>query len=251
MNSKESLIDLLVHDMAGPLTIASTSINKLIKKQDRYGTITERQETALNMALRNINKAKAFIREITEVYRSEEGLFIKDSCSIQDILKNAIIEAIELIKPDIAEKFSHEISEDKFNQLLEENGITIDITGKYSKTYFYHDRNKIQQILRNLITNALKFRQEKVSIAASGDDELIIAIRNDGSGIAQENQGTIFNRFSQLKDKEDNDLKGLGFGLSCVKLILETMSGNIELSSCKGEGVCFTIRIPPMHENIK
>lgn len=251
MNRKESLIDLLIHDMAGPLTIAATSINGLIKKKDKYGTITKRQEAALNMALRNVKKAKAFISEITEVYRSEEGLFIKDSFSIQDILKNAIIEAIELIKPDIAEKLSYEIGENKFNQLLEENGIIIDITGKYSKTSFYHDRNKIQQILRNLITNALKFRQEKVSITISGDDELIVAIRNDGSGIAQENQDAIFNRFSQLNNKEDSGMKGLGFGLSCVKIILETMSGNIDLSSYKGEGACFTIHIPPLNENIK
>ncbi|MCX5811863.1 MAG: sensor histidine kinase [Proteobacteria bacterium] len=246
MNRKESLIDLLIHDLTGPLSIASTSINSLIKKQDKYGPVTGRQGTTLNMALRNINKARTFLNEIIEVYRSEEGLFRKEFCSIQDLLRDALIEAMELIDPDVTEKLSGADGYDKFSQLLEDNGVTIDITGKYNTSSFCHDRTKIQQILRNLITNALKYRQKKVAVTISGDTELIIAIENDGSGISQEKQDVIFNRFSHLKDKEENDMKGLGFGLSCVKTIIETMNGNITLSSSEGRGTCFTIRIPSL-----
>jgi signal transduction histidine kinase len=246
MNRKESLVDLLIHDMTGPLSIASTSINNLISKQDKYGSVTGRQKTTLNMALRNINKASTFLHEMIEVYRSEEGLFRKDSCSISDILKDALIEAMELIDPDITEKLSGEEGYDKLGQTLEDNGITVDITGKYNTSSFYHDKKKIQQILRNLITNALKYRRKKVIIRISGDNELVIAVENDGSCIPQEKQDVIFNRFSHLKDKEDNDMKGLGFGLSCVKTIVETMNGNITLSSSEGKGTCFTIIIPSL-----
>jgi len=246
MNRKESLIDLLIHDLTGPISIASTSINNLVNKQDKYGPVTGRQKATLNMALRNINKASTFLNEIIEVYRSEEGLFRKEFCSIQDLLRDALIEAIELINPNVTEKLSVEDGYDKFSQFIEDNGVTIDITGKYNTSPFCHDRKKIQQILRNLITNALKYRRKRVAVAISGDTELVIAIENDGSMIPQEKQDVIFDRFSHLKDKEDTDMKGLGFGLSCVKIIVETMNGNITLSSSEGGGTCFTIRIPSL-----
>lgn len=198
------------------------------------------------MALRNINKASTFLNEIIEVYRSEEGLFRKDFCSIRDILRDAFIEAMELVYPDVTEKLSGEESYDKFVQFLEDNGVAIDITGKYSRSSFCHDKIKIQQILRNLITNALKYRRKKMAITVSGDTELVIAIENDGSGMPREKQDVIFNRFSHLKENEDNNMKGLGFGLSCVKTIIETMNGNITVSSSEGGGTRFTIQIPSL-----
>jgi two-component system, OmpR family, sensor kinase len=246
MNRKESLIDLLIHDLTGPLSIAATSIKSIINKQDKYGHVTERQEISLKMALRNVSKAQAFLNEMIEVYHSEEGLFRKDICSIQDILRDAFIEAIELTNPNVTEKLSNEDGYDKFSQLLEDNGVAINITGKYNTSSFCHDRRKIQQILRNLITNALKYKRKKVAITISGDAELVIAIENDGSWIPQEKQDVIFHRFSHLRDNEDSNLKGLGFGLSCVKTIVETMNGSITLSSSEGGGTCFTIRIPSL-----
>ena len=246
MNRKKPLIDLLIHDLTGPLSIASTGINSLINKQDKYGPVTERQKTTLNMVSRNINKARNFLDEMVEVYRSEEGLFRKDFCSIQNILIDSIIEAMELINQDVGEDLSDRDDHDKLHQLLEDKGVFIDIKGKYTTSSFCHDKIKIQQILRNLVTNALKYRRAKVLISISGDTDIVISVEDDGAGIPQEKQDVIFNRFSGSKSGEDSNMKGLGFGLSCVKKIVETMSGNITLSSKEGGGSCFTIRIPPL-----
>jgi len=246
MNRKEHLIDLLIHDLTAPLSIASTSINNIINKQDKYGPVTERQEKSLKMALRNVNKAQAFLNEMIEVYRSEEGLFRKDSCSMQDLLRDALIGAIDLTIPDVAEKLSGEDRYDKFRQVLDDNGVTVDITGKYNISSFCHDKKKIQQILQNLITNAMKYRRERILISISGDTDIVISVEDDGAGIPQEKQGDIFKRFSLLEDKEHNNMKGLGFGLSCVKTIVEAMNGTITLSNREGGGSCFTIRIPSL-----
>lgn len=246
MNRKEHLIDLLIHDLTGPLSIAHISINSIINKQDKYGHISERQEKSLKMALRNINKAQTFLNEMIEVYRSEEGLFRKESCSMQDLLRDALVEAIDLTNPDFSEKLSAEDGYDKFCQVLKDNGVTIAITGKYNVSSFCHDRKKIQQILQNLITNAMKYRHEKILISISGDADVIISVADDGAGIPQEKQGSIFKRFSGLEDKENTNVRGLGFGLSCVKNIVETMNGTIVLSNREGGGSCFTIRIPSL-----
>jgi signal transduction histidine kinase len=246
MNRKEHLIDLLIHDLTAPLSIASTSINNVISKQDKYGPMTERQEKSIKMALRNVKKAQAFLNEIIEVYRSEEGLFRKESCPMQDILRDALVEAIDLTIPDFAEKLSAADRYDKFRQVLEDNGVDIDITGKYNTSSFCHDRKKIQQILQNLITNAIKYRREKILISISGDSDIVISVEDDGVGIPQEKQAAVFKRFSLLEDKEHTSMKGLGFGLSCVKTIVETMNGTITLSNREEGGSCFTIRIPSL-----
>jgi signal transduction histidine kinase len=246
MNRKESLIDLLIHDLTGPLSIASTSVNNLINKQDRYGPVTDRQRTTLNMIMRNVNKARNILNEMVEVYHSEEGLFRKDLCSIQDILKDSVVEAMELVNPDVAESLSNRNENDNLLQLLEDKGVFIVFNGKYTATSFCHDRIKIQQVLRNLITNALKHRRRKVLISISGDTDISISVEYDGAGIPQEKQDVIFKRFSSLDCEEDVDIKGLGFGLSCVKTIVETMSGSIKFLTREEGGSCFTIQIPPL-----
>jgi signal transduction histidine kinase len=246
MNKKESLIDLFIHDLTGPLGIASTCVHSLLDKQDKYGAITDRQKATLKMALRNVNKAKTFLKEIIEIYRSEEGLFRHELCSIRDVLRESVVDALEMIDPVAAEKLDCEGGDEEFHRLLENNGVFIDVTGKFSAAPFCHDEKKIQQILRNLITNALKYRREKVTINISGDAELVITVTDDGPGIPQEKQNSVFKRFSDIREKDNGGVVGLGFGLSCVKTIVETMSGNISMASGKGEGTRFVVRIPPL-----
>ena len=250
MDKKESLIDLFIHDLTGPLSIASTSIRSLLNKQDNYGQITERQKTTLNLVLRNVNKAQTFLGEMIEIYRSEEGLFKKELCSIRDILRESLLEAMEIIDPNLAEKLSYQDTYEGFCRLLADNNVILEITGKYSVSPFCHDVKKIQQILRNLITNALKYRRETMKILISGDKDVVITVEDDGSGIPEDKRDHIFKRFSKLRDKNDNDndIKGLGFGLSCVKAIVETMGGHITVSSGHGAGACFVVRIPPLQQ---
>jgi signal transduction histidine kinase len=247
MDERDSLIDLLIHDLTGPLSIASTNINNLLNKEDRYGPLNDRQRNALKMSLRNAKKAQTFLHEMIEVYRSEEGLFRKEQCSVPQILRDSLFEALETFEPDTFEKiFTTERNEDFF-QILRDNGIFVNIEGKYSTTPFIHDQKKLQQIIRNLITNALKYRKQRVDISIKGDEELIVMVEDDGSGIPQDKQNYIFKRFLCAQDKPKGNEKGLGFGLSCVKTIIETIQGNITLTRGEGKGTCFTVSIPPLN----
>ena len=250
MNNKDNLIDLVIHDLTGLLSIVTTGVNKLLSKQDKYGPITAKQQEMLNMILRNSGKARNFLNEIIEIYRSEEGLFKKEYFSVHDILKESILEALEIVNLDNVEMFLNESSGDKFYFVLKDYGIIVDISGKYNKNSFSHDKKKIQQILRNLFTNALKHKREKMVIKISGDDNLIITVEDDGCGIPQEKRDFIFTRFSHLKSKQATFSKtdGLGFGLACVKSMLETIDGTIDMTSTEGRGTSFTVSIPPLRQ---
>ncbi len=245
MTRKDPLVDLLIHDLTGPLSIVLTSVNNLLTKEDKCGPYTEYQKNTLKRAQRNAEKAKALLLEIIEVYRSEEGLFRSEQFMIADVVKEALLDALEIVTPDISEELAH-AGEDSFKDILARNGIIIDISGKYGQAAFIHDPKKIRQILRNLISNALKYRKATMKLSLSGDPDLVISVEDDGQGIPQEKQTYIFKRFFGASNKKGGAPDGLGFGLSCVKHIVEKMSGDISLRSGEGAGSCFTVRIPPL-----
>ncbi len=244
MAQKDPLVDLLIHDLTGPLSIVLTSVNNLLTKQDKCGPYTEYQIDTLKRAQRNAEKAKALLLEIIEVYRSEEGLFRREQFMVSDIVKEALLDALEIVNPDIGEELAR-ASNDTFKEILLHNGITIEIGGRYGTALFSHDSKKIRQILRNLISNALKYRKTMMKLTLTGDPDLVISVEDDGQGIPQEKQTYIFKRFFNMGNKKGAP-DGLGFGLSCVKNIVEKMRGDISLKSGEGTGSCFTVRIPPL-----
>ena len=244
MIRKDPLVDLLIHDLTGPLSIVLASVNNLLTKEDKCGPYTEYQVDTLKRAQRNAEKAKALLLEIIEVYRSEEDLFRNEKFMVADIIREALFDALDIVNPDISEGLSR-AGDGSFNEILSRNGITIELSGRYSAEPFSHDSKKIRQILRNLISNALKYRKRMMKLAISGDTDLIISVEDDGEGIPEEKQNYIFKRFFNVQNREGAP-DGLGFGLSCVKHIVEKMKGDISLKSGKGTGSCFTVRLPSL-----
>jgi len=245
MNSKKDLVDLLIHDLNGPLAVVSTSASGLLNKTDRYGPLTENQRRVVDRIFRNSRKAQALIKDMIEIYRAEENLFQSDLFAVSDPVRESLLEALETVAPHVVENLCLENQKD-VEALFESEGISIQIQGKYCKSPFCHDRKKLQQILRNLISNGLKYRRERISIVVTGDEDLFISVEDDGSGIAPEQQEIVFKRFVRLEDGDHRELQGVGLGLWGVKLLVETMGGEIRLESCQEAGTRFTIRIPPL-----
>ncbi len=189
MMRKDPLVDLLIHDLTGPLSIVSTSVGSLLSKEDKFGPIPDAQREMLERVLRNANRAKALLQEMIEVYRSEEGLFRKDEVVIAEVVREALMEALEIVSPDIASSLSKTAGEKEFSRVLGTNGISIEVSGRYGQSPFIHDRKKIQQIMRNLITNALKYRKKMMKLAISGDLDLVITVGDDGEGIRRKKTG--------------------------------------------------------------
>jgi signal transduction histidine kinase len=245
-NEKERLFDLLIHDLTGPLSIASTSTVNLLQKADRYGPLSESQKRVLERVQRNVQKAQNLLQEMVEILRSEEGLFQKDFFLIEKTVQDSLFDALEMSTPQAVEKLCLVQSHEEFRGCLKEYGIYVEITGKYCKSPFCHDQKKIRQILRNLMGNALKYRKERMGVIISGDTDMIVLIEDDGMGIPLADQEAIFRRFVRLSDEQHAHVPGLGLGLTGVKTLVEAMGGEITLESREGTGTRFTVRIPPI-----
>ena len=109
------------------------------------------------------------------------------------------------------------------------------------------DRNRLKQVLLNLIDNAVKYSDKDSAVILNLDrqnDEAIIQVCDQGQGIPLSQQGKIFERFYRGDEARNRAGNGAGLGLSIVKTLVEGMAGNIQVYSKLGEGSVFTVKFP-------
>lgn len=115
----------------------------------------------------------------------------------------------------------------------------------------YGDSIRIQQVLINLLTNAVKFTTRgkitlKMSFEDMGDDNVMVQadIIDTGNGIKEEDKQKLFQSFQQVDSKRNRNIEGTGLGLAISKQLIELMNGTISVESEYGKGSTFTIRYP-------
>ena len=111
----------------------------------------------------------------------------------------------------------------------------------------FTDEGKISQILRNYISNALKFTERgsvRVSAAVDGGGTVILRVTDTGIGIAKADQARLFQEFGQVPNRLQAKVRGTGLGLSLSKRLAELLGGSVGVESAPGEGSTFWVRIP-------
>ena len=111
----------------------------------------------------------------------------------------------------------------------------------------YSDPNRLNQVLSNLLNNAIKFTYEgfiEFGYFITQEDALIFYVRDTGEGIPKEKQDVIFDRFGQGHDRSTQNFGGTGLGLSISKKIVELLGGKMWLSSKVNEGSTFYFSLP-------
>ena len=109
------------------------------------------------------------------------------------------------------------------------------------------DRVKLQEIVRNLVDNAVKFtRDGSISVSARLGDEgrVRIEVSDTGTGIAESDLASIFDAFRQLGETSTRGTGGIGLGLSIVKQLATALGGTVSVTSRIGEGSTFRVDIP-------
>jgi signal transduction histidine kinase len=111
----------------------------------------------------------------------------------------------------------------------------------------YNDDRKLSQILRNFISNALKFTTQgevRVSAVLNSDAMVTFAVADTGMGIAREAHHTIFQDFAQVDSSLQKRLRGTGLGLSLSKRLAELLGGSVGFESEFGKGSTFWVKVP-------
>ncbi len=127
---------------------------------------------------------------------------------------------------------------------------TTDITADVPAA-LYGDFNRLQQILLNLVGNAIKFTEQgsvRIGLYCPDPSRWAIQVADTGPGIPEDAQALIFEAFGQVDGSITREYSGVGLGLSIVKQLTELMDGRITLTSEMGQGSVFTVSLPLMAE---
>ena len=173
---------------------------------------------------------------------------------VNELLSLARMEAghVELFQEIVELRPYLERIQRKFTNLARERGITLllDVTTSHSEVYI--DPDRMEQVLTNLIDNALRHTPSggSVTIRARGDKTLLIEISDTGSGIPQEDLPFVFERFYKAdKARTRGRVGGTGLGLAIARNIVEAHGGTIGVQSKLGEGTTFTIAMTVQAKN--
>jgi signal transduction histidine kinase/DNA-binding response OmpR family regulator len=227
---KSDLLANVSHELRTPLTAIKGYTDYI--RDGKLGPITEKQEKGLFVVERNLERLSKSINALLDFSRMDVG---RVALNIQPF---GLVQLVEQIYSTLRSE-------------LEKKGLAFSSQIDPGLPHLIADREKISQVLENLIINALKFTPEggKIVVTASRASAgtrpgAEIGVRDTGIGIPRDQLGKIFNRFHQVDGSTTRRFGGVGLGLAIVKSILDAHGSEIRVESEEGRGTAFRFVIP-------
>lgn len=224
--TKAGFMANLAHELRTPLNaiIGFTSL----MLEDRPHGLHDRHYRSMERVSRNARDMLEFINNVLDLAKIEAGRMEVQAqpVDIGEMAERAL-EALESLREGSAVSLALEIAEDL--------------------PVVYTDRMKLQQILTNLISNAIKFTPEgevRVSARREGDSQVRIEVSDTGVGIDEEDLPKLFEEFQQVGSYNRASRTGTGLGLAITRRLTHLLGGDISVSSRPGEGSVFSITLP-------
>ena len=223
---KSDFLSLVSHELKSPLTVVKGYFTLFTQQQ--LGPLTSEQETALAVASEEAEHLNSLINQLLDLSQLDSGRFelLKSGFDIREIVKQCLT-ALSVKAGRKNVRFSVEISP--------------------AAGSGFGDSQKIKQIFRNILENALKFSPEKGKVLVRGDQKnglLIFSVRDEGIGIPPGELEHIFDKFYQIKNHRIRQEGGMGLGLAISKNIVELHGGRIWAESPEGEGTTVFFTLP-------
>lgn len=136
---------------------------------------------------------------------------------------------------------------EELRSLAEQKGLSLTMNFTPSSLMVINDRDRLRQILVNLISNAIKFTDlgsVTIDVRELPEGRIVISVTDTGIGIAPPDQAQVFQAFWQVSQNHNRRYGGTGLGLSIAKALVELMQGSIAIESQLGQGSTFRIELP-------
>jgi signal transduction histidine kinase len=223
---KSRFLSYMSHEFRTPLASIISISGILLDDMD--GPLTPEQR-------RQVQYVQGSVRELTEM--------------VDDLLDLAKVEAGRIsISPEwfeLIDLFS--ALRGMFKPIVGEGSVSLIFEETAAVPRIYTDDKKLSQILRNFISNALKFTsvgEVRVSARVLTSEQVEFAVTDTGIGIAREHLPTLFSDFVQLDTREQKRLRGTGLGLSLCRKFAALLGGHVGVESTEGQGSRFYVVIP-------
>jgi signal transduction histidine kinase len=224
-SAKTEFLSITSHELRSPMTPMKAQLQML--KEGYFGKLNNKQQDSLTIIVRNADRLDNIIVDFLEISRIEAARLrfnFKETDFTQTVKDTA--------------KFMQGFANEKDIEL---------ITNLDKLPIIEVDADRVNQVLRNLINNAIKFSNNKSKIEISAElkkDYILVSVRDYGCGLTPENQIRVFEPFYQAEDANRRRHGGTGLGLAICRGIVESQKGKIWVESKPGKGSKFYFTVP-------
>jgi len=216
---------MVSHEIRTPLS--SIQMTHSLLADELGDSLDEFMKGSLNAAQGNVDRLMALVNNLLDLDKLESGFvdFVADKISVRDVVETSIGAIASL-----------------FQQKSIEVKRSIDPT-----LTIYADKERLVQVLINLLSNATKYSAPKSTIIVDARverDFVRISVTDSGRGIPQNKLDTVFERFRQVEAADQKVHRGTGLGLAIAKAIVEMHQGKMAVDSVEGKGSTFWFTIP-------
>jgi signal transduction histidine kinase len=230
---EEAFITMVSHQLRSPLVAIQQYFEVILGGM--AGPVEEKQKHMLLRARDRMESLLSLINDWLDMARIDKGYLVErfQTFSAEDLLR----ELVEFMQP-----------------LANKSEVSLKLTEVSGDTTVNGDKETLEQVFSNLITNAIKYNRPNGSIDIridEADKDVRVEIKDSGIGIAKENLPFIFDQFYRVNRKEGQKTNGTGLGLSIAKKIVEAHNGSIHVSSELGKRTTFCVLLPKGEKNEK
>ncbi len=227
IRARDEFLSVASHELRTPLTSLELQVETLrhTMKKTYEPVAPEKLDSKLEVIERQLDRLNGLVEDLLDVSRAVAGRFALELEPVD--LGSVAVEATARLQDQARAAGS-------------------ELTLKTAECFGHWDRLRLDQIVTNLVSNAIKFGPGKpveVEVIAE-QGHAILKVRDYGIGIKPEDQDRVFQRFERAVSKRH--FGGLGLGLWIVRQIVEALGGSITLTSSAGHGCQFTVRLPLM-----
>ena len=223
VRARDDLVAVVSHDLRNPLGVIQMQAAVLLQTVGGNEEFSRRIQTSTDHIQRAVRRMNTLIRDLLDLAKLEAGRFTLQCsrCQINELIEEALL----ILRP-----------------LAEARQITLisDLRGAAVNA----DRDRIFQVLSNLVGNAIKFTPERGSICVRAEAlnaEVRVTVSDTGPGIPEHQLANVFDRYWQARR---SDQEGSGLGLFIAKGIVEAHGGSIWAEAHVGRGATFTFMLP-------
>ncbi|MBI4631474.1 MAG: PAS domain-containing protein [Chloroflexi bacterium] len=223
---KSFLLSMAAHDLRAPLTSILGFAGLLTNDPPVLGEPEQKQ--ALAMIEAQGHRLEHLISDLLDLDQTERGKLVISFklCELTELIR-------EVMKPlDVTRELRQ---------------ITLKLDLPKMPVQLQADRERLRQILNNMISNAIKYTPEggHIEVAARAEsDDAVIQISDNGKGMTEEQLSHLFQLYYRTDDARQSKVKGTGLGLFIVKTLVDAHHGRIDVTSKPKQGTTFTVRLP-------
>lgn len=227
---KSEFLANMSHELRTPLN--SIILLSSMLKENKFDNLKDEDIKKANIINNSGHELLRLINDVLDLSKIEAG---KMELNVDDFNSNDFANEIkDMFEISISNKGLEFIVEDRYNNIIK------------------NDRDKLSQIVRNFISNSLKFTKEgfiKFVIDTDNDNKIKVYVQDTGIGIDQKKLSVIFDAFTQADGSTSRKYGGTGLGLSITKQFSNLMGGDVSVESKEGEGSIFTIVFPSINQD--